>query len=385
MRTIARILIFTVTLGSRVHIFAAILFLSLLATTATAQQTESAYDQLWSRARLYSGTESTPVQSVVLSGRLQFDQANLDSGSEDHAEFNLRRFRFGLKVGFLENFTFHSEGEFDPQDGNPAYRRLTDTYVAWSPNEALELTVGKQGVAFTMDGQTSSKELLAIDRSNLTNNIWFTEEYIPGISVGGEKNTLIYNVGYFSAGEKDRDFGKFDGNRFVLATIGHDFADAFGVDEAVLSFNFVDNEAGSKNSFTKPLERVTSVNFSFESGRWGLRSDLSAAQGYLGQSDLQGFMLMPYLNLNDKLQLVGRVTYIDSDGNNGVRFARYESEIEGGRGDEYSEAYAGMNYYLYGHKLKLQTGLQYADMNDRAADGGAYTGWSWITGLRISW
>jgi phosphate-selective porin OprO/OprP len=44
-----------------------------------------------------------------------------------------------------------------------------------------------------------------------------------------------------------------------------------------------------------------------------------------------------------------------------------------------------MNYYLYGHKLKLQTGLQYADMRDRAADGGKYTGWSWTTGFRISW
>ncbi|HLF10503.1 MAG TPA: hypothetical protein VJA26_04760 [Gammaproteobacteria bacterium] len=27
----------------------------------------------------------------------------------------------------------------------------------------------------------------------------------------------------------------------------------------------------------------------------------------------------------------------------------------------------------------------YADMDDRALDGGAYSGWSWTTGFRISW
>lgn len=365
----------------------AIILLTLFATTATAQQTESGYDQFWSLASLYSGLEGSGVQSVALSGRLQFDQAILDSGDEDHDEFNLRRLRMGVKVEFLHNFTFQTEAEFDPQDGNPFYRRLTDTYVAWSPNAALELTVGKHGVAFTMDGQTSSKELLAIDRSNLTNNIWFTEEYVPGISVSGEKNGLIYNVGYFSSGEKNRGFGQFNGNMFVLATIGHDFADSLGVNEALLRFNFVDNEAGSKNSFTRPLEQIGSLNFSLDAGSWGLRSDLSVAQGYLDQSDLKGFMLMPYLNLNDRLQLVVRYTFVDSDDNNGVRFARYEREIAGAgsRGNKYTEGYAGLNYYFYGHKLKLQTGLQYAQMQDRAADGGAYTGWSWTTGLRLSW
>ena len=55
------------------------------------------------------------------------------------------------------------------------------------------------------------------------------------------------------------------------------------------------------------------------------------------------------------------------------------------RGDRYNELYFGANYYFFGHKLKLQSGLQYADMNDRARDGGDYSGLSWITGLRVSW
>jgi phosphate-selective porin OprO/OprP len=127
------------------------------------------------------------------------------------------------------------------------------------------------------------------------------------------------------------------------------------------------------------------VNFAFETERWGVRTDLSAAQGYLGQSDLLGFIVMPFYNLRNSNQLVLRYTYVDSDDPNGIRFGRYERELEKGRGDDYRELYAGINHYWYGHKLKLQSGLQYADMSDRAGDGGAFTGWSWTTGFRISW
>ena len=55
------------------------------------------------------------------------------------------------------------------------------------------------------------------------------------------------------------------------------------------------------------------------------------------------------------------------------------------RGDRYTEGYLGVNYYFYGHRLKLQSGVQFADMRDRANDGGAYYGTSWTTGLRIGW
>jgi phosphate-selective porin OprO/OprP len=105
----------------------------------------------------------------------------------------------------------------------------------------------------------------------------------------------------------------------------------------------------------------------------------------VGQSDLWGVMAMPFFNVTDKLQLVARYTFVGSDEPNGVRFATYESRVVPGRGDRYDEWYLGTNYFFYGHKLKLQSGLQFADMDDRASDGGAYSGVSWITGLRVSW
>ena len=52
-----------------------------------------------------------------------------------------------------------------------------------------------------------------------------------------------------------------------------------------------------------------------------------------------------------------------------------------GRGDRYQEIYLGANYYFYGHKLKLQSGAQWADMEDSANDGGTYSGFSWTPGF----
>ena len=57
---------------------------------------------------------------------------------------------------------------------------------------------------------------------------------------------------------------------------------------------------------------MTSLNFSFEDGRWGVRADLSTASGYQGQSDLWGTMIMPFLNVTPKFQFVSRHTHLSS-------------------------------------------------------------------------
>ena len=85
------------------------------------------------------------------------------------------------------------------------------------------------------------------------------------------------------------------------------------------------------------------------------------------------------------VQLVGRYTFVESADPNGVRLGRYENRVVDGRGDRYHEVYVGLNWFVYGHELKLQTGLLYAWLHDEAGDGGEYRGWGWTTGLRISW
>jgi phosphate-selective porin OprO/OprP len=288
-------------------------------------------------------------------------------------------------VTLFRTFTLHVEAELNPQEMDPLYMRLTDAYLQWSRSGRFVVTAGKHSIPYTMDGATSSKELVAVDRSNLTNNIWFPQEYLPGVSVSGRTAPWTYRLGVYSAGTANKEFGEFDGGTATLAVVGYDFAKALGTREALLAANYVHQNENPNNTFTRQLQNILSVNFKLDTERWGVRSDVSTATGYLRQSDLWGVMAMPYFNVTDKLQLVGRYTFLESDDPNGVQLATYENRVVAGRGDEYNEMYVGANYYFYGHRLKLQTGVQVADMNDRADDGGAYSGVSWTSGIRVGW
>ncbi len=356
------------------------------AQTGSAAKEPTPYDKIWRKFTEWYADDTNPiVQRVMLSGRFHYDFATIDADQGDHDEWNVRRLRIGPRITLFRGFTFHGEIELDPQRHNPLYVRFTDLYLMWTKNPRLVLTMGKQSAPFTLDGANSSRELLTIDRSNLANNLWFPQEYIPGVSVSGRRAPWVYRVGLFSSGDANREVGEFSGGMFTLGVVGYDFAPQLGVQEALLTGNYVHQNADPLNTFTRQLEHVGSINFRFEDTQWGARADLSAATGYLGQSDMWAFQGMPFINLTTRLQAVARYTFIESDGPNGIRLATYESRVVAGRGDEYNELYLGANYYFYGHRLKAQTGVQFADMNDRANDGGAYSGVAWTTGLRVGW
>lgn len=357
------------------------------AAQGASENKQSVFDKIWKFAEWYDNDSNRVVQKVLFSGRYQHEFVTLDADEGDLDEWNVRRMRLGSRLALFRKFTFHSEIELNPQERDPLYVRFTDFYLQWSHSGRLMITVGKQGVPFTLDGATSSKELLTIDRSNLSNNIWFPQEYIPGVSIAGRRGPWLYRSGVYSAGEANREFGEFNGGLFTLAVLGHDFGRSFGVgvQEALLTGNYVYQHPDSRNTFTRQLHHIISVNLKIEARKWGARTDVSAATGYLGQSDLWGLMTMPFVNITDKLQFVGRYTFLESRDPNGVRLGTYENRIVPGRGDRYNELYVGTNYFFYGHKLKLQSGVQLAEMSDRANDGGTYFGSSWTTGIRIGW
>ena len=166
--------------------------------------------------------------------------------------------------------------------------------------------------------------------------------------------------------------------------MGRDFGASLNAQRAELRIDYVYNEEHPLAD-TPDFSDVLSIVGHFEEGRWGLRTDLAAGKGYAEQSDIWGLAIMPYYDQTAKAQWVLRYTYIDSRDPNGVRLGRYEREIVEGRGDRYNEVYLGFNYFFYGHKLKWQTGLQYAKMDETIDDGGAHEGFGFTTGFRISW
>ena len=354
-------------------------------TEPAVDRQKAAFDKIWKFSDWYKNDKNNVIQRLQFTGRFQYEYASVDADQRSHHEWNVRRFRAGAKAKLFRTLTLHGEVEMNPQERNPFYVRFTDLYAMWSKDAKLELTFGKQGVPFTMDGSTSSKELLTIDRSNLANNMWFPQEYMPGVAASGEIKNWVYHAGVYSAGRANRELGEFDGGISTLAAAGYNFAESMGVDDALLTANYVYQDPHANNTFTRRLQHIVSGNFKLAAKKGGVRADVTTASGYQGQSDLWGVMLMPFVNITPKFQIVGRHTYLKSENPNGVLLANYESRAVAGRGDRYNEGYIGANYYFYGHKLKLQSGLQFGDMNDSANDGGAYSGVSWTTGLRVSW
>jgi phosphate-selective porin OprO/OprP len=356
---------------------------------ATTEKQPSIYDKIWGYTKWYKDDENKVIQRFDFVGRFQADYANVNSDQGHYNAWNIRRFRLGAEAQFFQDFIAHVEVDLDPQEGQ-TYQGLTDAYVAWAPSKNYEFTIGKQSAAFTMDGQTSSKKLLTLERNNLANNIWFTEEYAPGFTVTGEPGKWVYQAGIFSSGVSDSEFGNVSGGVFGLGTVGYDFDEALGVKEALLRLNYVYNAPENTDSGSlfanRPLEQIASLNFSLDAGKWGVRTDLGGALGYGDAGDLWGAMIMPYYNLSDHFQVVTRYTYVSSPDNSTVRLNRYENQVVSKKGNNYQEWYLGLNWYLYGQKLKFQTGVDYAHMADDSASGsGYYNGWGWTTGFRMSW
>jgi phosphate-selective porin OprO/OprP len=353
-----------------------------VASTAVSPKAASAYDKIWSNATLYKDKDAF-IQEFSLTGRAQFEYYNVsaDQGSTD--DWATRRLRGGFKMKFADHWLLHAEANFDAQNPNPFYTKLTDALLQYTASDEFVLTLGKQSVKFGLDGGTSSKELITIDRSNLANNLWFTEEYAPGVSVGGKSGKWNYFVGGFSS-DGNPEFGDFAAGNFLLTRLGYNFAEDLHSDTAMLWLDYVYQTPDDGNTATRPFENIGSVNFNYGKGKWGIGADVKGGTGYGKQGDIFGVQVMPSYFITDKVQAVLRYTHMNGD-DNAIRLARYENRVVDGKGDQYNEYYAGLNYYLYGHKLKFQTGVQYATLSDSKNDGGEYGGWQVVSGVRISW
>ncbi len=355
-----------------------------IAFNPVALASEGSYDRIWSSADLYRSDDSS-LRQVSLSGRLQGDAYHFEQDDDDADDLLWRRFRFGFKSRFAGDWLAQLEADFDLNESSGDwYSRLTDAYIGWQPDRARDLRILKHSAGFTLDGATSSKKLLTLQRNNLTNNLWFTAEYFTGISMSGAmENRWNYRVGFFSS-DGNEELSKFDAAWFSLTSVGYDWGERLGVETASLRLDYVYNRR-DENANTRDLSNVVTLTGKWEQGNWGLWADLGGGRGYYGQGDLRGLVLMPFYKASNLVQWVGRYTRVESDERNGVRLGRYENALVEGRGDDYEEFYLGLNLFFYDHKFKWQTGLQFAKLRDEADDGGEFDGWGLTTGLRFSW
>lgn len=344
------------------------------------------FDRIWSYATLYEDPDNRVIQKLVMSGRLQPESAWFDAEQGDFAdEFLWRRFRFGFKSDVFDQWVVHLEGDLDlNKPVGDMYERLTDAYIGWSPNDRVDFKFIKQSVGFTLDGATSSKNLLTMQRNDLTNNLWFTREYFTGAGAkGGLDEQWDYKLGLFS-NEDDEEISNFGAGLFGMASLGRKFGGSDVIDNGLLRVDYVYNQ-DNPNAGTRPFSQVLSLVTKWQGDDWGVWTDLGAGKGIGEQSDVWGWVVMPFYNFSSRYQLLFRFTYVTSKGENGVRLPRYEGRIVDGPGNLYNEVYVGLNVFFYGHKLKWQTGLELGNMEDDANDGGEYRGIGLNTGIRLYW
>ena len=345
---------------------------------------ESDYDSVWNRAVFYDEPNSNTLKKFTFTGRLQGDYYNFDdSGAGSESDFNWRRFRVGFKASLFEGLTLHSEADMNLNDPAPLYKKLTDSNLAWVSPGGMTIKVGRQSAPFTLDGATSSKKLYTLERSKISGNLGFPKEYFPGITFSGKRNNWEYLAGLFSSDHGPEFDEAFDYGRFALFSVGYNFKENLGMDNALIRLDYVNQEQDLTNK-TPDHKNVASLVAKFEKGDFHLWTDLSLSDGFGSQNDLIGIQLMPFYDITDRTQVVFRYTYLKSSGGDSIRLSKYEKGLFGIKGNEAGEMFLGINHYLYGHKLKWQNGIQYTEM-DRESGSEGYDGWGFTSGIRISW
>jgi phosphate-selective porin OprO/OprP len=364
------------------------------------EKPSSLCDDLWSHAVLYKNKENPVIQEFALQGRFQVQYAVGDSdqgsfssgdlqdlGTPTWEDVDVRRWYMGFKSTLFHDLKIQGHAVINA-DWGPVYNSLYDLYATYGVNDQLQINAGKIEVKFTKEFEVSSKEIVTLERSLLVNQLspgLITGAWINGKDIAGP---WFYELGIYAA-DVQQEFTEFQGGALTLAKLGYDLSKATGLEKSAVGLHWMHStkpgEAGAK-SFGDSFSLAGEV----KQGRWAAIGDIMYGIGDGTQPDAWGFSVIPTYDITDKLQVVGRYQFASSDGDNGLNLqSRYERTAEdfiagtSTYGDQYQAAYLGLNYYLCGHKLKLMTGVEYANMQDDANDGGEFDGWTWTTGLRM--
>jgi|TARA_B110001454_G_scaffold190881_1_gene190290 phosphate-selective porin OprO/OprP len=340
------------------------------------------FGDLWDIPHIYSDSNAFWITDLKLVGRYQWQNADVDSEQGNYSSHESRRFRIGTEAKILGG-DWKLKAEISINDEfSPFYDYITDAYIKYQGNPAFNLTIGKHRPIWSYEMATSSRKILTLERSLLVNQV--SPKKSTGISARGEIDNWSYVLGLFS-GDIDDELGNLDDvSGFSLASIGYDYSEKTRFEQMAWRLDWAHNNDAANNA-AKPYRDSFSLSHSLKQGVIGLHTDFIHASGY--SDDAYGIILLPTYDISDKLQLVARYTRATGDNDNLKVQKRYENNVphltDNGLGENYQSFYLGLNYYINEHKLKLMTGVEYAEMEDAAGDGGDYNGWTVFSGLRF--
>lgn len=361
----------------------------------------SVWDQVWSVPTLYSDEANPVLQELAFQGQLQTQyaygsDASGSFGSGDMPEgvrwgdLEVRRFRLGLKARLWHALKFHSIVDLDADFSPHFYKDIAETYLSYSWGDALCVSVGKTELKFTREQELSSKEYLTFERSQLVNQFYggeLTGVWLAGKGIAGG---WLYELGVYGNDRQD-EWTELDGGAMILAKAGYNYTRHTSFDLAQVEFHYLHNTdpgyvSGPGCLASPRYGDCLALSNDLTEGRFSLMTEVFWGDGKLGKADVFGLSLLPTWYLAEKWQLVGLLELAGSAGDNGLVLpTRYEAKAPGTgdkSGDPYCAGYLGLNYYLYGHKLKLMSGVKYSYL-DGGTGGGDFNGWTGLVGLRM--
>lgn len=344
----------------------------------------SAFDQIWSLPKLYLNEDAKLIQELSLIGRYHGQLWGVDSSQGDIGDGENRRVWAGARLRFLDDFSLVGNFDLDPRTGSqPARGRdyVDIINLSWKHGDQFQFVLGHQKPGFTWEYDLSSNRILTLERSLLVNQI------VPEKSTGFMFEQKIDRAHYRLAGYSGQPLGKDFSDPFFQLALGYDLSGIGGVEDMNLQLYYLHNTSG-KSETAKQYRNAVSTSFELADGRNAFVSQFMIADGIGDRPDVWGLTLMPaHFLVEDRLQVVARYQFANSDGIDGLQVQnRYERQVPKltgeGRGDRYHAGYLGLNWYLYGNRLKVMTGVEYSDM--RGGDnGGDFDGWTGFAGIRL--
>ena len=358
-------------------------------------------------------SDSGFIRSVALTGRYhgQWISQSEDTlgplvSDDGYHNFQHRRFRQGIEVGFANDITFSASMNISDGSGGAGAHGLTygrffndfdEINLEWAPSKDTYVIIGKQKQKITIENETSSNKILTIERSAITNEVvsdkpWGVTYGFKALGIKHEVGAWVYGIDEDSDGET-WGIADFDsrGGATYRAT-----AKLTEATEVHFDYQFTNNsdgvvrpEGSADDDLASVYEHVLTLGTKSKFGELGLITDFIVGINRVGQggtgpdiqdgNDTYGFLVMPYYNITDKLQVVGRWAYLDQGREQ--RPQRYDQRQ---KVEEYHTFYAGLNYYICGDNLKLMAGYEYATGDQFGTDSELDTS-TWMLGMRVSY
>lgn len=328
-----------------------------------------------------SGGKAT--RSISVYGRLhgQYTSIGTDAiGVEDTNHMFLRRVRLGVKSGVGENWTADVNYDFAAGTFDKGFVQYKGAYL----DTPFELYFGLRKVNIVKEELNSSSSLPALERAGTTR--FFVES-----NNGRRLGAASYRVGIFLDANTNARKGKEEGVFYGVAITNPERA--VKSDDAAFAGTFENNSQALWADFGYSLKLGADESLSLQLGAGGGHLPKQGGRLSFGDSDLTiynayatgtygafGF-LAEYLESDvengvavgedanpwgglveisyratDQLQLVGRYSYTNSD-RRGIKVSDgVRSAPASFTGNNLTEYYLGLNYYVIGNDLKFQLG-----------------------------